>query len=552
MSIRSQIDARYSVSTLPEMPFREIIEAEERERRETYSETLKDSGRIIPPEEFARRDKGESQLEMMGHRVAERLERLRRPGYHKGEDVFFVGANSENQKEIPKFWRSNANPYVQRQKRRNIFKNLALYMQNQIDDGAAFRMWVIHDGPRCHAMHLPQRWAAQAARVTDWNESTIAQKLDVKVVLRSAEAGSPVLKATEKTLNQETGKWERLYIVDEAGNRIPVRDDKGRQTWHPHSHLIVRFGRWLSEDEFKEVIKAAQAHFKTPKLDAGFIYDPREACKYVLKCDELDSVRDIDFLRFLKWTYKRRLVSFYGEAKEQKKRIERDGLRIKSEWDAKTQTTKYVERKSHHVNVVKKSDLEKPWSPPNRDKTVLVAKLEPLAYFSPISEPIFLVRGRVDWSELYKKPEVVEVIESSQEGYEAALDAFPLIYGCTVDEFLNGAQAFTTKQQRAELGFNFVENRAVSLGSAHTPPVISRESSSDSLHASQSAKPDREKFEQREEPIGPPKAVSRSQPDLKTTMEPPGAANRSQSIEITGSPSLDHPDFNPSEYFGGT
>ncbi|MFP4204017.1 MAG: hypothetical protein ACLFS4_06755, partial [Opitutales bacterium] len=153
MNLRSYIDARHNADpVLPNarLPFEDQILEEQRERRQAYLDGLEESGRIIPPEEYAKRDKGESQLEMMGHRVAQRLERLRRPGYHTGEDCYFVGANSQSEKLIPPFWRSNANPYVQRQKRRKIFKTLSLYMQEECRAGAAFRMWVIHDGPRCH------------------------------------------------------------------------------------------------------------------------------------------------------------------------------------------------------------------------------------------------------------------------------------------------------------------------------------------------------------------------------------------------------------------
>lgn len=501
-----------------DMPFRDIIDQEERERQQAYFEGLDESGRIIPPEEYAHRDKGESQLELMGHRVAERMERLRRPGYHTGEDTFFVGACSMSEKEIPKFWRSNANPYVQRQKRRPIFKALSFYMQERSDAGSAFRMWVIHDGPRCHSLHLPERWSAQARKVSDWNESAIAKRLGVNVIFRSAEAGSPLKKESEKRWNAESERFERQYIRDSEGNRIRCTDSDGCQTWHPHSHLIVELTRWLSDSEWSELIETAQGHFGTPKLDAGHVSDPREACKYVLKCDELNDVRDIDFLRFLKWTYKRRLVSFYGDAKSEKSRIERDGLRIKSEWDAKTQRSKYVERKSHHVEVVKK-DMPKQWTPPKKDSyCALVAKLDPIPFFSPVAEPVFLVRGHVDWTALYSRPDVQAVISRAQEPYDAAHQAFPMIYGVTVEEFMQGAPAYEEEPQKAELGFEWTEFRAVSLGSAHTPPVIS-----ESPSPSQPGVAGRREIRAAsEEPVGRPQAVSSNQTSQLFPDEPPG------------------------------
>lgn len=464
---------RNSETNKYELPFQHLIDAEKEERKNAYFEGFEEAGRIIPPEEYARRDKGESQLELMGHKVAERLVRLGRKGYHTGDDTYFVGANSQTEKLIPKFWRSNANPYVQRQKRRNIFKFLSWYMQEEIEEfGAVFRMWVIHDGPRCVAAHLPKRWSQQAALVSDWNESQFAEDMDVEIVFRSAEAGSPVRKAHEKEWNKDKGRWERPYLLDDYGNRIPCRDEKNRQTWHPHSHLIVRMGRWLSEEEWLEVLDRAQAHFGTKKLDAGHIKDPREACKYVLKCDELDSVRDIDFLRFQKWTFKRRLVSFYGDAKKIKSDCQEQGWRIKSQWCAKREQMRFVYKPSHHVSVVKFKDQER--KPAKvKQECVLVARLDPVTLFSPIAEPVLLVRGRVDWDELYKKREVREVLERSQVEYEAAVDAFPLIYGCSLQGFLSGAPIRTEGAEVAELGFGFSANSAVRIGSAHTPPVIS-------------------------------------------------------------------------------
>jgi hypothetical protein len=326
------IDARHLPDSVSreDLPFKAQIASERRIREANYKDDLQTAGQIEDLDDFAAYDKRRSQTRMMSIAQADRMDRTGERGYHNGQTVSFVGVNSEAVDELEPFRRNNAIPHVAQEKRSKLLKELTYYVETESDKpGVKFRHWVQHDGPRCIASKLPDRWRAQNGRVTDFNESPIAQRLGAKIVMRSNEAGSPVKKAHKK-IQDSSGKWHRPYVLDENGNRIRCTDERGCQTYHPHTHMIVRLDRYVSDREFLELIKFAERHFKTPKLDSGALNNVREACKYVIKCDELNDVKDIDFRRYLKATFKRRLIAFYGDLKWQIKTHKLNGQHIKA------------------------------------------------------------------------------------------------------------------------------------------------------------------------------------------------------------------------------
>jgi hypothetical protein len=504
------------------LPFSDQIKSEIRIRKSNYQEDLLSSGQIEDLDDFRALDKRRSQTRMMSLQIADRMERTGERGYHDGQPVSFVGVNSEHVDEIEPFRRNNAIPLVAQEKRSKLLKELMYYVESETrKPGVKFRHWVQHDGPRCIAARLAERWRAQNGRVTNFNESPIARRLGAQIVMRSNEAGSPVKKSHEKVRDPQTGKWSRPYIVDANGDRIRCLDDKGRQTYHPHTHMIVQLNRYLTDDEFSELIAFAQRHFKTPKIDSGALNNIREACKYVVKCDELNDLSDLDFRRYLKATFKRRLVAFYGRLKFNIRIHKHNGQHIKSVYDPKTKTSVYRVRRNPNARVVKgkrskdqeiadkltnisriDETEEEREERENRksDACHIVAKLAPLPLVVPIREPVLLVRGRVDVRELLEREEVAPILAESQEHFDAACELFEMLHGVDPWEWVNGSAWC----QPELAGLNSATESAVSIGSAHNAPVTSN---------SQCAKRGVCLGEQSEAPVGP-RSGRRSWPSL--------------------------------------
>lgn len=493
--LRQFLDSKHLPDSVSreDLPFKAQIASERRIREANYREDLETAGQIEDLNDFMAYDKRRSQTRMMSIAQADRMDRTGERGYHDGQTVSFVGVNSETVDEIEPFRRNNAIPHVAQEKRAKLLKELTYYVESEsAKKGVKFRHWVQHDGARCIVSRLPKRWRAQNGRVTNFNESPIAKRLGAEVVMRSNEAGSPVKKSHEKVKDPKTGKWHRPYILDAAGKRVRCLDNKGRQTYHPHTHMIVRLDRYLTDEEFSELIEFAQRHFKTPKLDSGALYNVREACKYVIKCDELGNVKDIDFRRYLKATFKRRLIAFYGKLKWQIKIHKLNGQHIKATYDPKTKESVFRVRRNPNARVVKGrktkeqelidlltkvdrlDETEDQKLNRRSDDCHIVAKLAPLPLAMPIREPVLLVRGIVDTRELLSRREVLPILDESQEHFEAACGLFEMLHGCTPMEWVNASHGASKPVQTAFSGEDFGEIQAVSKGSAHNAPVISK------------------------------------------------------------------------------
>lgn len=472
----------------------------EEERREIsyYGELDELTGQISDLSHYAKQDKARAQTRLVSDKMADRCERLRIGGYHQGELIRIVAPLSKSIEEIPPYRRNNSIPYIAQQKRSNTLKELIYYVEMESKKrGVCFRQWVIHDGPRCHAMHLPERWRAQNRKIREWNKY-YAKKFGAYIEFRSNEAGSPLKKAKEKTYDKKTKKWVRKYIRDAKGKKIRALDDKRRQTWHPHTHCLVKMTRFLTESEFQDLILAAQRHFKTPKLDSGAVKEPREICKYVVKCADLSGIRDIDFMRFLKHTFKKQLVRPLGALQDQINKHKEQCKKLRARYDHKKQMCFYQLMNNHNQSAIsgKKTageeildvekhieNLENPDDKKNLEKCAIVARLSPQAQFCPVAEPLFMVRGRVDMNEFCDRDEVQEVVQHTEAAFIQGLAAFEAIHGYSPEQFLTGsrmaAQCGTQRWQPPE--------PSIFEGSAHNTPVNGKPKTNTGVSESQRA-----------------------------------------------------------------
>jgi len=530
----------------------EWIDRQARAGEEEYFLQCDTTGSVCSLETWAERDKKIAQTEMLSVAVAERIERLEIPGggYHDGESLQIVSAHTGQVKRIPNFRRCNWIPYTAQQKRNGILNALIYFVLTMKEKpGIGFRHICIHDGDRCRHDELVGRWRVQGKRINSWNKR-LAKKFGAFFIFRSHEAGSPVKKSRGKVKDRKTGKQTRPYILDENGDRILCTDEEGEQTWHPHTHAVLMKTRRISDAEWGELIKALKRHFGVVFPDHGELREPREACKYLVKCDELMNCDDKGFKNFILSTKGARLVSCLGPFAKFRKQLDLAGRKVIIGKDPDSANVEYKVIKNWNGNpasrvseltegeeLVRNIQREIEEKPGPLQRPAMIARMAPQQIFTPIAEPTFMVRGNhVDIEEFYRRPQIARIRAFTLDDFEAGCAVFRAQFGMSVEAWLSqghaAAQAASIgvdlRGKQPEFGDILTPSEAALEGSAHNTPVTG-------THPTPS-KPPGGKCERSEAPIGRPKAVSSNQSGQLFPEEPPGAADRSPERVLAGSP----------------
>ncbi len=459
------------------------VRREDQAQEADYRQSTLETGQITTPELWADRDKRAAQTELVSVRMADRLKRLGVGGYHDGEPLAFVGVHTGSVKTIPPFRRCNWIPQTAQLKRNQLLNQLIFFVNGKSKQrGIAFRHICIHDGPRCQSLHLGERWDAQNRRVRGWNRK-IAEQFGAYFVFRSNEAGGPVQKTRQKVWNAEKGRRERRYIRDKDGNRQRCLDEQGRQTWHPHTHAILMLTRWLGDDEFAQMIARMKHWFGAVEPDHGILKEPREACKYLVKCDELEALSDVDFIKFCYRTKGRRLVEALGPFRQFRRELRTSGKKVRPFLDNSGEEPRVgykVNRSWDSSALARARDYHFPDADlPQGAKAIrlpgqlplqspaICARIAPQTMFAPVSEPVYMVRGkRIDAAEFCARPQVAKVVEETLDDWEAGCATFEALYGVTVENWLTmGALCI------GALPEFLAEMDGSPKGSAHNTPV---------------------------------------------------------------------------------
>jgi hypothetical protein len=491
---------------------------ERKKRAEAWDRWAELTGQFCSPDEFAHEDKKRCQTRLASDRIAARMERLRMfsrkvttirngklvrervggGGYAGGMGYSYVGLHSQIVDTVPDYRRCNANPYIAQQKRSHLLKALIAYVEKwSVKKGYAFRHVCIHDGPRCGVYALRGRWREQNRRIRTANKSDLFKRLGISFIFRSNEAGSPVKKSHEKTKDGK-GRMVRTYERTRKGNRIRTLDAKGRQTWHPHTHAILQLSRFLSDSEFAEMIAYLQMHFNAVEPDQGILREPREACKYLVKVDELNEIDDLALYRFLSQTRGRHLVQALGPLKAQNRKDRDERMVYRFRKDDETGAAKMVRDVNWNSTpeaaagltltegekLLKRAHRLQP--DPRFDDLPILAKIAPIPRFMPIAEPVLLVRGKVlDVEAFFERSDVKRLMAATEDSWMVGMSGFLAVHGegkgmswwerqhAHRIAFQNASQDVQTPVQQS------LFNRRGNRGSPDNTPIIGRQAAAD-------------------------------------------------------------------------
>lgn len=438
------------------------ISHERKKRDDAWERWASLTGQFCSPDEFLHEDKKRCQTRLAADRIAARMERMKMfsqkvkrkidgktvreriggGGYAGGMGYSYVGVHSQIVDIVPDYRRCNANPYIAQQKRSHMLKALIAYVEKwSVRKGCAFRHICIHDGPRCSVYDLRGRWQEQNRRIRTANKSDLFKALGVSFIFRSNEAGSPVKKSHEKTKDAK-GRMVRTYTRSKRGKRIRNVDAQGRQTWHPHTHAILQLSRYLSNEEFAELIAYLQKHFNAVEPDQGILREPREACKYLVKVDELEEIDDLSLYRFLKQTRGRHLVQPLGPLAAQIRKDRADRMVYRFRKDDETGAAKMVRDVNWNSTPESQAGMgltdgeklmkrvHKLDPNPRMTDNPIIARLAPMPRFVPVAEPVLLVRGKVlDVEAFFDRPDVMRLVQATDHEYMVGMSGFLAVHG---------------------------------------------------------------------------------------------------------------------------
>ncbi len=428
--VRPEFDRVAASGTNP--VFQAALEWEKKEwriRENAYLKALNDTGLTAKVGDYLKRKKAESQMLCLSDAIAERMERLGLGGFRSPDldPVWVYGAFSGETYELPNYRRNKFVPAICHEKRANMVNELEYFIRMNpgrcrmlVFNGRWNKQLKAVEKSRCTSLQVAESWQWQNFLINKWNKSHAARKFGAYIVFRSNELGSPLKKEADKTRDAKTGKFKRAYIRDANGDRVRNLDSEGRQTYHPHTHAVLHLSGWV---DLKALVKELQKHFYHVKPDHGVINDAREACKYMMKCDEIMELRDMDFIRIFRRLNKRRTVASYGALRKQVLKHKAECEKLRRMPNETGEQLELAPVKNHNQKPLGfKDDGVKPPSLGKQLDPVMVARCAPSARFTPIAEPCFVFRGAVSPEKAAENKHVQFAMKETADLWRAGID----------------------------------------------------------------------------------------------------------------------------------
>ena len=291
-------------------------------------------------------------LLQQSHDIAKKMESVGFSAYDHESDLTLVGLNSRQYSKLPPFRNVTIIPWVARKKRNKSSKELEYFLQKNPNA----RTWVHTTGKRCTLKELPERLENLHAKFGRVNSQPFMKKFGAKFVFRSTEFGEI------------------------------AKTDEGL-SFHPHCHSVLVLDRKLPSEDWSLLVSKICKYFVHWSYDAGKIKSVKELVKYCVKPSDLEHLNGYELLSIHQITTNKRLVEFLGQLRTQRQKHNKDDIRL-------------VRRKGI-LSKTKNWNVSKPklplWVKPINDESgispTIVAWVPPVALFSHITEPCFLVQG---------------------------------------------------------------------------------------------------------------------------------------------------------------
>lgn len=338
--------------------------------------------------------------------------------------VFKYSIHSRVIEEIPAFASNNFIPYSACAARKRIVREVTAYLA--APENEFCRMWVMTNGDRCNVFELRSRIKALSRKISKLNAEPWFRKIG-QMVIRCNEVGSI----------DADGSFMQNSFAD-TGGEIP-RDDQGRRTYHPHSHVIFRPNKWREPRLWEKFIKRVWKWWGFHWKDCSMVQDAREIVKYCTKPAEVANLNEDETFDLYNALHGLHLVETLGPLRAQienrRRRIRtlvtthtHDGPVLTEEPDWNRRLPKKKDRERDNMEAMQKLTRHE-----GESHMFLVARTVPMPGGWNISEPHVIVTGTVFNEQAVRAmPLVAELIRATQPEWNDAVAATGAIkvHGC--------------------------------------------------------------------------------------------------------------------------
>ncbi len=218
-------------------------------------------------------------------------------------------------------------------------------------------------------------------------------------------------------------KQNGARIVFRASELGSMKYIDGEPTFHIHSHLIIHLQNYIVPENWRELLGRVRNWWKFHFKDAKQIQMAREACKYVVKPNDLEKLTPHQLKELYEQLFNLNIVQALGALKIQRK-------------ENKENESKLVRKK---VGVDSKLGPIPNWNKGQRKKApvggykepptdCVMATLLPAPYFTTMAEPVAIVlnrsRGKLEDKPRLKR--IAKILHDRQDKSQSKLNPLDL------------------------------------------------------------------------------------------------------------------------------
>ena len=163
----------------------------------------------------------------------------------------------------------------------------------------------------------------------------------------------------------------------------------GEPTFHIHCHLIIHLTKKLPPEQWSELLRRVRKWWKFHFKDAKQIQMAREACKYVVKPNDLERLTPLQLKALYEQLFKMHIVQALGVLKIQRRENDDNEMKLVREKVGTEWKLKPIP--NWNKNKRKKVPDEGYKEPPTDN---IVATLLPAPYFTRKAEPVMIMLNR--------------------------------------------------------------------------------------------------------------------------------------------------------------
>ncbi|MBK1855748.1 hypothetical protein JO972_12315 [Verrucomicrobiaceae bacterium 5K15] len=332
----------------------------------------KRSGEEIDEETFQRKQQDREKLKAQSVAIADKLESVNVRAYGDSK-ITLVGLISGIEEELIDFRNIVFIPMVAKRKRAAMLADLEYFVQRH----RFSRMWVMTSGTRVTIPEVRERMLHTHRRISKLNHTAFMKSNEASIVFRSSELGS----------------MERI---------------NGEATFHIHCHLIVYLHKKLTREQWSELLRRVRKWWKFHFKDAKQIQMAREACKYVVKPNDLEKLSAEELKALYEQLFKMHIVQALGPLKLQRKETGENEIKLIHEKVGDKWKLKPI---LNWNKSKRKTRPDEGYQEPPRDN--IIATMLPAPYFAQQSEPIAIVLNR-QGGDLSKKSRVQRIHDAAK------------------------------------------------------------------------------------------------------------------------------------------